>query len=350
MTGWIERAERPVMLFGVEIHRFGLAEAANRLIEKTGIPCAVMLLDKSALDERLPSYLGVYAGQMGREEVRAYVEESDCVILLGTLLTDVNLGGFTAQLDPARCIHATQERLAVGLHSYERIDFAELIEALAAHPWTTRELPPMPEREPEPTPELAPGDPITVAHLFQRLGRFLDDDTIVIADPGDALFGAIDLPVHGSAEFLAPAYYASLGFAVPAAIGAQFGAPDRRPLVLVGDGAFQMTGMELSTIAKYGLDPVVVVLNNGGYTTERLILDGAFNDIQPWDFAKLPELLGAGRAYTVRTAGDLEAALEGASKRGRGFALIEVCLDRLDFSPALRRLGERLNAAAEARA
>jgi TPP-dependent 2-oxoacid decarboxylase len=135
---------------------------------------------------------------------------------------------------------------------------------------------------------------------------------------------------------------------VPAAIGAQCAAPDARPLVLVGDGAFQMTGMELSTCVRYGLDPLVFVLDNGGYTTERLILDGAFNDVQPWDLSKLPGLLGGGHSYVVETFGDLEAALRASSVRDGQFSLIDVRLDPNDMSPALVRLGERLKHAASA--
>jgi indolepyruvate decarboxylase len=189
---------------------------------------------------------------------------------------------------------------------------------------------------------------ITVAGLFRRLESFLTDEMIVIADPGDALFGSIDLHVQGARAFLSPAFYASLGFAVPAAIGAQCAAPDARPLVLVGDGAFQMTGMELSTCARFGLDPIVIVLNNGGYATERLILDGGFNDVQPWDYSKLPGLLGAGHAHVVETADALEVALKAAVARDGQFCLIEVRLDRNDVSPALIRLGERLKNAANA--
>jgi TPP-dependent 2-oxoacid decarboxylase len=156
----------------------------------------------------------------------------------------------------------------------------------------------------------------------------------------------IDLPIYEARDFLAPGFYASLGFAVPAAIGAQLAQPDERPLVLVGDGAFQMTGMELSTCARYGLDPIVIVLNNGGYTTERLIIDGAFNDIQRWDYSKLPEVIGAGRAHRVETVGDLDRALVDARRRDGQFVLLDVRLDKLDVSPALRRLGASLQEAA----
>jgi TPP-dependent 2-oxoacid decarboxylase len=348
---WINRAERPVIMFGVELVRFGLQDLGMRFIEESRIPAVVTPLDKGAIQECHDSFAGVYAGALGRDDVREYVEGSDCLIMLGTLLTDLNLGIYTARLDPARCIHATRERLAIGLHTFERVGLEDFVAGLAspgAIRRTATDHPRVPANE---GLEVAPADggaPITVERFFRRLESFLTDEMIVIADPGDALFGSIDLPVQGARAFLSPAFYASLGFAVPAAIGAQCAAPDARPLVLVGDGAFQMTGMELSTCVRYGLDPLVFVLNNGGYTTERLILDGAFNDVQPWDLSKLPGLLGGGHSYVVETVGDLEAALRASSVRDGQFSLIDVRLDRNDVSPALVRLGERLKKAASA--
>src|SRR5207249_9345079 len=123
--------------------------------------------------------------------------------------------------------------------------------------------------------------------LFQRLNSFLSDNTIVVADVGDAMFGAADLYIHRRTEFLGAAYYASMGFGVPAGIGAQLADPKLRPLVLVGDGAFQMTGMELATAARYNLNPIVVVLNNRGYGTERQIQDGHYNDLWAWTYHRV---------------------------------------------------------------
>lgn len=345
-TAWIAGAKQPVIVLGVELSRFDLVEAAMRFVERSGIPTTVALLDKSVIDERHPSFIGVFAGALGRPEVEKYVEGSDCLIRLGTLPTDINLGIYTADLNPAHCIDATRDRLAIGMHTYERVRLADFVEGLANADVTPRTL----QDHPRPTGVVAPtGTPderVTVASLFQRLGAFLTEDLIVLADPGDALFAAIDLPIYQARDFLAPAFYASLGFAVPAAIGAQLARPHDRPLVLVGDGAFQMTGMELSTCAKYGLDPIVIVLNNDGYTTERLILDGAFNDVQRWDYSKLPEVIGSGRAHRVETVGDLDQALADARRRDGQFVLLDVRLDKLDFSPALRRLGASLQQAA----
>ena len=174
-------------------------------------------------------------------------------------------------------------------------------------------------------------------------------DLTVIADIGDSLFGAADLEMHRHTEFLSPAYYTSMGFGVPAAVGAGMANPHSRVLVIVGDGAFQMTGMELSTIARYGFNPIVVVLNNHGYTTERFLLDGPFNDIQNWAYHKIPEVIGAGMGLEVRTVGELDAALEQALENVSSFSLLNVHLDPYDRSPALERLALKLSKLVSAR-
>ena len=183
-----------------------------------------------------------------------------------------------------------------------------------------------------------PDKPLTVRYLFERLNQFLDDSTAVLADPGDAMFAGIDMTIHCASEFSSPAYYTSLGYAVPAAIGVQLARPDLRPLVLVGDGAFQMTGMELSTVARFGLTPIVVVLNNEGYGTERPMLDGRFNDILNWRYSDVPRVLGAGRGHEARAEDELEEALLAARADRDTFHVIEVRLAPDDRSEALNRL------------
>jgi len=186
------------------------------------------------------------------------------------------------------------------------------------------------------------GQKITVKRLFERLNWALKDNTIVIADVGDALFGGLDLITHRRTEFLAPGYYLSLGFAVPASIGAQLANPNLRPLVLVGDGAFQMSGIEVSTIARLGLNPIIVVFNNYGYATERPIQDGPFNDLQVWQYSRFPEIVGGGTGAVVTTEDELDQALDAAQAYTGGFTIIEVQLDPHDSSPALQRLAEGL--------
>jgi indolepyruvate decarboxylase len=172
----------------------------------------------------------------------------------------------------------------------------------------------------------------------------------VIADIGDSLFGAADLEMHRQTEFLSPAYYTSMGFGVPAAVGASMANPSARILVVVGDGAFQMTGMELSTIARHELNPIVVVLNNHGYTTERFLLEGSFNDIHNWAYHRVPEVLGVGLGLEIRTGEELESALRQALANTGSFSLLNVHLDPYDRSPALERLASRLSKIVDSRA
>jgi indolepyruvate decarboxylase len=136
-----------------------------------------------------------------------------------------------------------------------------------------------------------------------------------------------------------------MGFSVPAALGAQVARPESRVLVICGDGAFQMTGMELSTIVRHGFCPIILVLDNHGYGTERFLHAGdwEYNEINPWKYHKLPLILGGGTGYEVRTEGEFDAALTKAWNDKSGMSLIQVHLDPRDSSDALKRLAERLS-------
>ncbi len=342
----ISRSARPVILAGVEIHRFGLQDKLLALAESAGIPITTTMLGKSVIAETHPLFAGLYEGAMGRQEVTELVEQSDCVILLGAFMTDVNLGIYTANLDPTRCIYATSEALRISHHHFDGVLLSDFIERLAdAHlkvpPQT---LPPRPDLA-EMAPEPRPNQPISIRWMMDRLNRALDDSSVVIADIGDALFASSELVIHRRTEFLSPAYYTSMGFAVPAALGVMAGRPDLRPVVIVGDGAFQMTGMELSTIVRHGYAPVVIVLDNGGYGTERLLHEGEheFNEIHPWQYHKLPEVLGGGTGYDVHTEHEFDSALTAAVADTAAMSLIQVHLDRADCSETLKRLCSRLS-------
>ncbi|HEX5500449.1 MAG TPA: thiamine pyrophosphate-binding protein, partial [Thermomicrobiales bacterium] len=257
----LRRAKRPVAVLGVELHRFGLTGAALRLVEKTGMPVAQTLLGKSAIDEDHPQYIGVYSGRMSQDATRRYVEASDAILFLGTRMTDLNLGGFTARFDPRAAIHATRDQVTIGYELYEKTLLGDFLTRLAETKLPRVAAPDAPYVPPlAALPEIDPATPITVDRLFARIASILTEQMVVIADPGDALFGAANLPIRRGVGFLAPAYYASLGFAVPASVGAGLADPAARPIVLVGDGSFQMTGVELSTAVRVGVHPIVIVL------------------------------------------------------------------------------------------
>ncbi|MDA7976673.1 MAG: thiamine pyrophosphate-dependent enzyme [Pirellulales bacterium] len=342
-TARIEKAKQPVIVAGVELHRYGLQGETLALANATGIPITASMLAKSVISETHPLYLGLYEGAMGREQISSFVEQSDCVILLGTMLTDVNLGIFTAKLNLANSILATSEELRISHHHFHNVLIEDFIQGLAESCPKARKqtLPPGPSVAREPF-ILEKDRLITTTRLVRRIDESLDDKTIVIADVGDALFASSELVIRGQTEFLSPAYYTSMGFAVPAAIGAKMARPDLKTIVLVGDGAFQMTGMELSTIIKHRLAATIIVLDNGGYGTERLIHEGRFNDINVWQYQMLPQVLGGGKGYEVRTEGEFDKALSAAQSNETEVNLIRVHIGREDHSLTLDRLGAGL--------
>lgn len=340
----INSSIRPVIVAGVEIQRFGLQNELLNLVEKLKIPVSSTILSKSVISELHPFYLGVYEGAMGHDAVREYVESSDCLILLGALMTDIDLGGFTAKIDQKRTIYINSDKFSVRYHNYEEISLKDFIDKLIESNDIKQRVDFINKPLYSNLEQFCPikGQKITIKRLFQCINSFLKDDMIVLADIGDALFGGTDLVIHRKTEFLSPAYYASMGFAVPASIGTQLANPKLRPLVIVGDGAFQMTGMEISTVLRFNLNPIVIVLNNGGYGTERSILDGRFNDILIWQYSLIPNIVGGGKGFIVETEEQFEEALLYAESNTECFCILDIRLDINDKSPALQRLTEAL--------
>lgn len=343
---WLNSCQRPAIVGGVEIHRFGLQDSLLALAEGSRIPITTTMLGKSIIPEVHPLFVGLYEGAMGNDAVTKFVEESDCLLLLGTFMTDINLGIYTADLDPAKCIYATSEQLRIRHHHFQNVLLPDFIRELAARR-------PQPPRRPIPKIQslatekftLQAKEPIKISRLIARLNESLTDETIVIADIGDALFAATELVIRGRTEFLSPAYYTSMGFSVPAALGTQMAHPKLRTVVIVGDGAFQMTGSELSSLIRHKFPTIVIVLNNQGYGTERFLHPGTFgfNDIPCWAYHKLPEVYGGGAGYEVRTEGEFDDALRRAWADTKNLSLINVHLDQADHSIALKRLTEKLS-------
>ncbi|HJU95761.1 MAG TPA: thiamine pyrophosphate-binding protein [Nitrososphaera sp.] len=356
-SNMISAAKRPVIIAGEEIHRFGLQGKLLALIDKTQIPVAATILSKSVISELHPLFIGIYEGAVGQEKARQYVESSDCLIILGATLSDITLGMFTAQIDQKRIIYVSAEKLSVMYHHYDNVDIRDFLDALidahisrkvnnannySSSSFATYTNMPLTITSTSTVPRSSHGKKITVKYVFEYLNSCLTDDMIVLADVGDALFAGADLIIHGNTKFLSPAYYASLGFAVPASIGAQLADRTLRPLVIVGDGAFQMTGMELSTAIRYDLNPIVVVLNNSIYLTEQLMLEGDFNNLQPWQYSSIPQVIGGGRGFHIETEDQFDNAISQALNFRNTFSILDVHLERNDKSPALDRLTKNI--------
>lgn len=340
---FINTAKHPVIIADVELHRHGLTDLAIELASTFNIPIASTLLSKSLISEKNPLYIGVYSGGFSEPETQNLVEESDCVIMLGAFITDMFLGLNTAQLQRKHSILATTERTCVGLRRYEAIQLKDFLAKLLQSNITKRHdfINPIHAPKPFTLSENLKTTPITVEHFFHMLGDTLPFNATVVCDTGDSLLGAIGLRTTGKSNFISDAYYLSMGFAVPASIGVSAANPTSRVVTIVGDGAFQMTGIELSTIAKENMNPVVFIINNDGYGTQRHILDGKFNHIHPWDYPKLCELLRYGTAHRVTTHEELAKTLDLVFS-DNSMHLVEVVVPRDDCSRSLRRLGEAL--------
>jgi indolepyruvate decarboxylase len=339
----IRAAKKPVILAGVELARYRMNHLVVRMAERMNIPIAADLLSKSAVPENHPLYLGVYGGAMSSDDaVREYVESADLVLMLGTFITDMSMGFYTAKLERKRTVLATTERVNVGYHRYEAIQFRDFLDGLANAALSKKYFrPPSPPALARPLTKRERTDRLSVVDVFRILSLHLDDRACVVADIGDSIFGAVGIRSAKQAQFIAPAYYMSMGFAVPASIGVALASRKYRPYVVVGDGAFQMTGTELSTAVRLGLNPIVFVLNNDGYGTMRRIHDGSFNAITQWNYAAICDLIGGGESAIVSTKGQLDAAIRQAQSSNKP-TVIEVQIPRDDVSPQLLTIGREV--------
>ncbi len=343
VRGILAASERPVILAGAEIYRFGLQGELTHLVEHMNVPLATTLLGKSVLREDHPLHIGVYGGLVGRDEVLDFVDQADCLLTLGTVLTDIDdIKVHSRLLAQGRTIHATCDAITIKHHTYEGVRFEDFLRALAAAPLPSFPSRPLPTQVRIPFEPPNPDSPVTLHTLFGHLDSLLTEKTMVIADVGESLFAGADLHVHQGAKFLSPAYYTSMGFSVPAALGAGLADPSKRPIVLVGDGAFQMTGTELATCLRHGQVPIVLVLNNHGYSTEREIMDGPFNDLHEWQYHKVCELLGGGVGYHIQTYRELVEGLRTALADTAHLYVLNVELDPNDHSIAMKRVARRL--------
>jgi len=340
-SGFLQRAARPVVWAGEEVRRVGAQAELVALLEHTGYAVSSSVQGKGVVPERLAGYVGTYRGQVGPEDARAVVEGADVLLCLGVQMTDVNLGSVRPWLDPQRMVVDYGDEVRVKDSSFLRVGLKDFIHALRAalpqgnvnlsrvkHPSEAL------KREFNPQPEAR----LTTARFWERINHFLERRQVILGDIGSPMLSAAELYLPDDAIFLTQAFYLSLGYTVPAALGAKLAAPDRRPLVFVGDGAFQMTCQEVSTLIRQGLNPVIFVINNDGYQIERVFNDGPYNDLQMWKYHRLPEVFGGGWGCEVKTEGELEAALARAKAERDSLALIEVRLDRLDFAAPLRRM------------
>ena len=338
----LAKARSACFLPGILVARTGQQEAMQAVIDASGVPFATMFMGKSVLDEQHPNYVGMYDGALMNEDVRTFVESCDVVLEVGTLLTDFNSGAFTAKLGPARTIKIVHHRAEIFGKNYPSVEIGDLLATLA------QRLPKRDWKKVRASSLGAPvgqgADPITAAALYPRWANFLRPNDILVAETGTASMGLGFALMPAWASFHNQTLWGSIGWATPAALGAAVAAPDRRVVLVTGDGAHQFTAQEVSQCGRLGLRPVIFVLNNSGYLIERLLCKNpaiAYNDIAPWRYAELPRALGCDGWFTARvtTCGELDQALETAGRASAG-AYVEVVTDAYAASPLALKLQE----------
>jgi indolepyruvate decarboxylase len=349
-VGMLEKAQKPVVIGDVELIRFKLQKEFAGLLDKTGFPYVTMMLGKTVLSEHHPQFIGLFEGDRSREYVRNRVESADCILQLGALMTDLNTGGFTTNLDDSKTIRANICTVKIKHHYYENVYLHDFIlgltEKLSRRNPATLEIQCAADgcvhRHTEAYRPDAP-KPLTIKRFFDRMSHFIEDNSIVVAETGVSLFSAAEMLMPEGATFIGQTFYGSIGYTVGATLGAGMAAQDRHIVLFVGDGSFQVTCQDLSTMIRNHLKPVIFLINNDGYTIERVISDRSYNDIQPWHYHKLVEVFGGGLGFDVRTEGELEDAL-GKAAVTDDLVFIEIHTGRLDCPESLRSAGRSMAA------
>jgi indolepyruvate decarboxylase len=341
----LNNASQACALPGILLRRLALQDAAAAFVEASGLPFATMFADKSVLGEDHPNYVGMYAGRLMGEPVRAFVESCDAVVVIGAMMTDGNTAGHTVCLNPDKTITIDHHRTSVGHTVYRNVEMADILTQLTGR--TTKRV----QRQPVTPDTLGPivnggNDPITADALYPRWANFFRPDDVIITDTGTSSLGLAFAQLPRGAEFHNQTLWASIGWATPAAFGAAVAAPDRRLILITGEGSHQMTAQEISQFGRRGLRPIVFVLNNSGYLSERMLCKDmalAYNDIAVWNYAELPHAMGCQGWFNARVSscGVLDDALKTA-EHANGAAYIEVVTGPDEAPPMYKKLHENV--------
>ncbi|WP_159236789.1 alpha-keto acid decarboxylase family protein [Raoultella terrigena] len=345
-AGQLLRGSRRVSLLADFLaQRYGLQETLRTWVEKTPIAHATMLMGKGLFDEQNPGFVGTYSGIASAPQTRETIENADTIICVGTRFTDTITAGFTQHLPPERTIEIQPFAVRVGERWFSRIPMDQALAVLIglsaslAAEWT---LPPVS------LPEVggAAGGTLTQKSFWSTVQEQLRPGDIILADQGTAAFGVAALRLPSDATLLVQPLWGSIGFTLPAAYGAQTAAPDRRVVLIIGDGAAQLTIQEMGSMLRDKQRPLILLLNNEGYTVERAIHgpEQRYNDIALWDWNRLPEAFAPdvpSRCWRVTRTAELKEAMNDSLASDR-LTLVEVMLPKMDIPDFLRAVTEAL--------
>ncbi|GAA4900910.1 indolepyruvate decarboxylase [Actinomycetospora succinea] len=337
------------LLAGLTVHRLGAGETLARLLAAGPLPHAVTPWAKSLVDESAPRFAGTYTGATSPPVTRAAVEDAAVLVVAGVVFTDLNSGMFTQQITRSRTIDLGPRSAAVGAATFSPVELPTALaalEPLVAEVAARRSGPAPSEPIAEPTPAAgaAPdGDALSQDTLWAEVSGFLRSGDIVLADQGTSFYGMAPHRLPAGVTFVGQPLWASIGYTMPALLGTCTAHPGHRGVLLIGDGAAQMTATELATVLRERIPAVIVVVDNDGYTVERAIHGPAesYNDITPWDWPALARALGGGDhlvATRATTVGELREAFAGATANPERVTLVQAVVPRDDVPDLLAAL------------
>ena len=326
------------------VHRLNAVDNLEALLAADVVPHATLTWGKSLVDESAPEFLGIYAGAASAEPVRRAIEGAPVLVTAGVVFTDMVSGFFSQRIDPARTIDVGVQQSTVGNQVFAPLEMAAALDALTAI-LARRGITSPPVKsvsDPVPTHQPDRDQPLSQKVLWDRFCDALTPGNIVLADQGTCFYGMATHRLPQGVTFIGQPLWGSIGYTLPATLGAGLAERDRRPVLLIGDGAAQLTVQELGTFSREGLSPVIVLVNNDGYTIERMIhgKTAPYNDIVAWRWADIPTALGVTNHLIFRAEkyGELDDAFVAAAEHRDRMVLIEAVVPRLDIPELLTEL------------
>jgi indolepyruvate decarboxylase len=336
----LEAAESPAFLLDLDADRFGVLGQIERLAKRLEMPVAVLNTCKSAFDETSPLFAGVYLGVASSPETRNAVEKSDCLLTVGLRRLDSTSAFFTDAI-PESAIHLTARSVNLGLDNYQAVNLRELLEKLidCSEPASTKSI--LHTVQPAADAVKPTQRSLTQAQYWKAMEKFLRPGDVIVAEDGTSNSGATEMSLPAGCSFVTQAAWGSIGYTVGALLGTLCAAPERRQILFIGDGSFQLTAQELSTILRHDFKPFIFLINNHGYTIERAILgkDARYNDVANWRYTELASVFcreSTAECFTVATVEELQRVLDAPHK---GLVFVEALMDKDDSPVSLIRGG-----------
>ncbi|KAK1673438.1 thiamine pyrophosphate enzyme [Colletotrichum godetiae] len=345
----IKAAKHPMILVDGETRALGIVEQTEELVKATGWPTWTTAFSKSLVNESLPNYHGIYSGRFAGPAVKTFVEKADLILCFGPHFSSTNTYAFSSIPKPAVTI-LFSDNIKVADQTFRDITIRTVVRSLLErlekseiHQYAP--YPELPKDHGIEFSEVSSEEKITQSKFWHLTSSFVR--------PGDIIFGETGTAGHGSRVFALPSHtrmflpttWLSIGYMLPAAQGAALAQreliqsssyhdiKEARTILFIGDGSFQMTVQEISTIIRHNLNVIIVLLNNDGYTIERCIhgLDQSYNDVARWRYLQAPGFFGGNpETYTgsAKTWGELEKVLDNDElKNGKGLRMVEVFMD-----------------------